>query len=56
MTSPQPLNNYKLNKNRPSMAIKVVKKGLGRHQKGEDVIVCTYQNADKAVEAILKRL
>ena len=38
------------------MSIAVVKKGLGRHQKGEDQIVCTYPNADKAVEAILKRL
>ena len=38
------------------MDIKVVKTGLGKYQEGEDKIVCTYQNADKAVEAILKRL
>ena len=36
--------------------ISKVKHGLGRKQKGEDVIACTYQNADKAVAAILKRL
>lgn len=28
----------------------------GKYQQGEDVIACTYENADKAVEAILKRL
>lgn len=50
------LNNYKIKKSRPHMAISKVKTGLGRHQKGEDVIACTYQNADKAVKAILKRL
>ena len=38
------------------MAISKVTKGLGRHQKGEDKIVCTYPNADKAVKAILDRL
>lgn len=31
-------------------------KGFGKYQKGEDEIECTYVNADKAVEAILKRL
>lgn len=35
------------------MSIPVVKKGLGRYEKGEDVIVRTYPNADKAVEALL---
>jgi hypothetical protein len=29
---------------------------FGKYQKGEDIIACTYDNADKAVEAILKRL
>ena len=29
--------------------------GLGKYQKGEDDIVCTYPNADQAVKAILKR-
>lgn len=38
------------------MAIAKVTKGTGRTQKGEDKISCTYQNADKAVEALLKRL
>jgi len=30
--------------------------GFGRYQKKEDIIDCTYPNADKAVKAILKRL
>jgi len=38
------------------MAISKVTKGFGRYQKGEDAIACTYPNADKAVQAILKRL
>jgi len=38
------------------MAIAKVPKGAGRTQKGENKIACTYPNADKAVEAILKRL
>jgi len=38
------------------MAISKVTSGFGRYQKGEDVITCTYPNADKAVQAILKRL
>jgi len=29
---------------------------FGKYQKGEDVIECTYDNADKAVKSILKRL
>jgi hypothetical protein len=29
---------------------------FGKYQKGEDVIACTYDNADKAVKSILKRL
>ena len=33
-----------------------VTKGFGKYQKGEDIIACTYPNADKAVEAILKSL
>jgi len=37
------------------VAISKVSKGFGKFQKGEDVIVCTYPNADKAVESILKR-
>ena len=39
-----------------TVAISKVTKGFGGYQKGEDVIVCTYPNADKAVKAILKRL
>lgn len=38
------------------MAISKTNSGFGRYQKGEDVIACTYQNADKAVKAILKRI
>lgn len=37
-------------------AILKATKGFGKYQKGEDVIACTYPNADKAVEAILKSL
>ena len=37
------------------MAISKVASGFGRFQKGEDVIVCTYDNADKAVKSLLKR-
>lgn len=33
-----------------------IKGGIDRYQKGEDTIACTYPNADKAVEALLKRL
>jgi len=29
---------------------------FGKYQKGEDIIACTYENADKAVASILKRL
>lgn len=57
MTKTQTLNNYKFRKKRPSMAaILKATKGFGKYQKGEDVIACTYPNADKAVEAILKSL
>jgi hypothetical protein len=28
----------------------------GKYQRGEDIIACTYENADKAVKSILKRL
>ena len=38
------------------MAIAKVTNGIGRTQKGEDKIMCTYPNADKAVKALLKRL
>lgn len=38
------------------MKIAKVKSGLGRYQAGEDKIVCTYPNADKAVAALLKEL
>ncbi len=38
------------------MEIAKVTNGIGRTQKGEDKITCTYPNADKAVEALLKRL
>ena len=38
------------------MRIQAVKKGFGRYQKGEDVIVGTYPNADMAVKALLKSL
>ena len=38
------------------MTISKATSEFGRYQKGEDVIACTYPNADKAVKAILKRL
>lgn len=38
------------------MTIQKVTKGFGRYQKGEDVIVCTYPNADEAVKSLLKSL
>jgi hypothetical protein len=56
MTQQKSLNNYKLNQKRTNMAIAKVTNGIGRTQKGEDKISCTYANADKAVEALLKRL
>ena len=34
----------------------VAKNEFGKYQKGEDTIACTYENADKAVASILKRL
>lgn len=39
-----------------NMGIPLVKKGIGRYQKGEDKIVSTYPNADAAVDALLNRL
>lgn len=50
------LNSLRTAASRRALAISKVTKGFGRYQDGEDVIVCTYQNADKAVQAILKRL
>lgn len=38
------------------MKIQNVKEGIDKYQKGEDVIVETYANADEAVKALLKRL
>ena len=38
------------------MGIPLVKKGIGRYEKGEDKIVSTYPNADAAVDALLNRL
>ena len=38
------------------MAIIQQTNGLGNYQKGENEIECTYPNADKAVQAILKKL
>jgi len=38
------------------MAIRKITTGFGGYQKGENIIACTYPNADKAVQAILKRL
>ena len=38
------------------MGIAKVTNGFGKFQKGENVIACTYPNADKAVQSILKRL
>ena len=34
--------------------IHTISQGFGKYQKGEDVIVHTYPDADKAVKAILK--
>ena len=36
------------------MVIQTVGHGFGKYQRGENDIVCTYPNADKAVKAILK--
>lgn len=36
--------------------IQKVTSGFGKSQPGEDVIVCTYPNADEAVKDILKSL
>lgn len=50
------LSTYNIKNKRSIMAISKAAKGIGRTQDGEEIIACTYANADKAVAAILKRL